>query len=112
MTLREFLMPVGMVSFHKIQALALPPQFLVFANAYLDAVPRHINYLERKGTAMQYWYMALVLVTFIQAGLQTCAPNEAPETVEPAVNLKEKTKTSPLQYKMRPQLQQVTSFYW
>jgi len=62
-------MPWQMVTFHNIQAPPVPQQF-------------------RKGTTMRYWFMALAVATLIQAGVQTCAPNEAPEAVEPAANLK------------------------
>ena len=82
-------MPWEMVTFHNIQTLAVPQQFLAFADAFLDAAQRHINHLERKGTTMQYCFMALAVAMLIQAGVQTCAPNEAPEAVEPAANLKE-----------------------
>ena len=97
-------MPWEMVTFHNIQTLARKILKEVglgtFTDAYPDAAQRHINRLDRKGTTMQYWFMALAVATLIQAGVQTCAPNEAPEAVEPAANAKEESKTSPLPYNL------------
>jgi hypothetical protein len=57
---------------------------------------RHIDCLERRSATLQYWFIALAVAMLIQAGVKTCAPNEAPEAVEPAANLKEAPKTSPV----------------